>query len=55
MEKHHRAEVGDEVAKAEGGNCVECGDDTESGQDLELVVVLEDERKVCSLGADTEV
>ena len=55
MEKHHRAEVGDEVTEAEGRNCVERGDDTESGQDLELVVVLENEREVCSLGTDTEV
>jgi hypothetical protein len=55
VEKHHRAEVGDEITEAERRNCVECGDDTEGRQNLEVVVVLEDEREVCSLGADTEV
>jgi hypothetical protein len=29
--------------------------DTECRQDLEVIVVLEDERKVCSLGTNTEV
>jgi hypothetical protein len=55
VKEHHRAEVGYEVTEAEGRNCVECGDDTEGRQNLEVVIVLENEREVCSLGADTEV
>jgi hypothetical protein len=53
VEKHARVEVGDDLVKGEGRFSVERRNDTECGDDLEVLVALIDEGKVGTLGADT--
>lgn len=55
VQQHHRGEVGHELRHAEGCSGVEGRDDAESGEDLEVVVVLEDEGEVGAFGAYAEV
>jgi hypothetical protein len=55
VEEHARVEVGDDVVEVEGCFGVERGNDTKSGNDLEVLVALVDEGKIASLCANTEV
>jgi hypothetical protein len=55
VEEHAGVEVGDDVVEVEGCFGVEGGNDTEGGDDLEVLVALVDEGKIASLCADTEV
>ena len=55
VEKHHGGEVGDNIVEGEGHLGVEGRDDTEGGDDLEILVALEDVLDVGALGADAEV
>jgi hypothetical protein len=55
VEKHSRVEVGNDVVEVEGRFGVERRNDTECGDDLEVLVTLVDEGKVASLCANTKV
>jgi hypothetical protein len=55
VEKHAGIEVGDDVVEVEGRFGVEGRNNTECGDDLEVLITLVDEGKVASLCANTEV
>jgi hypothetical protein len=55
VEKHAGIEVGDDVVKVEGRFGVEGRNNTECGDDLEVLVTLVDEGKIASLCANTDV
>jgi hypothetical protein len=55
VEEHARVEVGDNVVEVEGGFGVEGWDDTEGGDDLEVLVAFVDKGEVGPFGADTKI
>ena len=55
MKEHHHVEVRDDIVHAERRFGAEVRDHAESGEDLEVVVVLKDEREFSAFGAEGEV
>ena len=55
VEEHHGGEVGNEVVEVPWGRGVEPGDNTESRDGLEVLIVLIDEREVSALGTEGDV
>jgi hypothetical protein len=55
VEEHAGVEVGNDLVKGEGRLGVEGWDDTECGDDLEVLVTFVDEGKVGTLGANSKV
>jgi hypothetical protein len=55
VKQHARVEVGDNVVEVEGRFGVEWGNDTECGNDLEVLVTLVDKGEIASLCANTKV
>jgi hypothetical protein len=55
VEEHARVKVGYDFVEAEGWLGVEGRNDTERGNDLEVLITFVDEGQVGTLGADTEV